>query len=182
MLKNSQSHYGWPSIIMHWLSAIAIFGLFGLGLYMVELTYYDDWYHGSTHWHESLGLLFFALLIIRLVWRQINPKPQPIADTKLQITMAKWAHRVLYLLMLLIPISGYLISTADGHAVALFDWLKVPSITGKVSNMETLSGQFHYWLSVVIIILSAGHVGASLKHHWFDKDETLKRMFHTKKQ
>jgi cytochrome b561 len=181
MLKNTSTHYGWPSILLHWLSALLIFGLFGLGLYMVELDYYDTWYHDSTHWHESLGLLFFALLVIRLIWRKVNPKPQPIATTPTQRLMANAAHWVLYLLMLLIPITGYLISTADGNTLALFSWLDVPSITGKVNNMETISGQFHYWLSIAIIVLSVGHIGAALKHHYFDKDNTLKRMLRTSK-
>jgi cytochrome b561 len=182
MFKNSTTGYGWPSIILHWLSALLIFGLFGLGLYMVELDYYDDWYHDSTHWHESLGLLFFALLVGRIIWRQLNPKPAPIATTQLQKWLARLAHGILYLLMLLIPISGYLISTADGHGVALFSWFKVPSITGNIDNMETISGQFHYWLSILIIALGAGHVGAAIKHHWLDKDDTLKRMLRTTKQ
>lgn len=182
MLNNSSTGYGWISILLHWLSALVVFALFGLGLYMVELDYYDDWYHDSTVWHEGIGLLFFALLLFRLVWRKFNPKPEPIADAPIQRLLAKLAHGSLYLLMLLIPISGYLISTADGHALALFDWFKIPSLTGNINNMETVSGQVHYWLSVVIIVLSVGHIGAALKHHLIDKDDTLKRMLRSEKK
>lgn len=177
MLKNTSNSYGWPSILLHWISALTIFGLFGLGLYMVELGYYDDWYHTAPHWHESIGLLFFVMLLFRLIWRGINPKPEPIAPNKWQKRLAKIAHATLYLLMLLIPISGYLITTADGHAMMLFDWFSIPSVTGNIDNLETLSGNIHYWLSIAIIALTVGHVGAALKHHWIDKDNTLKRMF-----
>ena len=176
MLKNSSTSYGWPSIVLHWLSAILLFGLFGLGLYMVELDYYDTLYHDSTHWHESIGLLFLGLLVIRLIWQQINSKPEPIAPNNVQKRIAKLAHWILYLLMLIIPVTGYLISTADGNTVALFSWFDVPSITGKINNMETISGLAHYWLSIAIVILVVGHIGASLKHHLLDKDNTLKRM------
>lgn len=175
-LKNTATAYGWVSIILHWLSALLIFGLFGLGLYMVELTYYDNWYHDSFVWHEGLGLIFFALLLVRLIWRQLNAKPTPITDSQWQAIVAHWAHRILYLLMLVIPVTGYLISTADGHDLALFNWFNLPSLTGKVDNMESISGQIHFWLSVVIITLTAGHIGAALKHHWLNKDETLKRI------
>jgi cytochrome b561 len=176
MLKNSTTTYGWLSIAFHWISALAIYGLFGLGLYMVDLSYDHEWNYLAPHWHESLGLLFLALLVARLIWRQINPKPQPLADSPFQTAVAKWAHWVLILLMLAIPITGYLISTAAGHDVKLFDWLDVPSITGKIGGMETLSGQFHYWLSVLIVALSVGHIAAAIKHHLLDKDNTLKRM------
>ncbi|MFT4925892.1 MAG: cytochrome b561 [Phenylobacterium sp.] len=175
-LKNTTDTYGWISISLHWICALLIFGLFGLGLYMVELTYYDTWYHDSFHWHESLGLIFAALLLLRIVWRLRNPKPTAIAANATQQAIARWAHRMLYLLMILIPVSGYLISTADGHDIALFNWLTLPSVTGKVSNMETISGQIHYWLSVAIIALTVGHIAAALKHHFIDKDNTLKRI------
>lgn len=181
MLKNTTSGYGWLSILLHWLNAIVIFGLFGLGLFMVELDYYDDWYHKSTHWHESIGMLFFMVLVFRFVWRQINIKPEPLSNSPLQRRIAKLAHLALYVLMFLIPISGYLITTADGHDIAVFDWFKIPSITGNIDNLETLSGTIHYWLSVAIIALSVGHLGAAFKHHFIDKDNTLKRMLRNNK-
>jgi cytochrome b561 len=180
MLKNSTNAYGWPSIIMHWLSAILIIGLFALGLYMVELTYYDDWYHQSTHWHESLGVLFAVLLVARLIWRQLNPKPTPIAPSQLQQRLATWAHHLFYLLMIAIPVSGYLISTADGHEVKVFEWFALPSVSGDINNLATISGDIHYWLSIAIIGLTLLHIAAALKHHFIDKDDTLKRIFKTK--
>ena len=177
MLRNTDNGYGWPSIILHWIGAIGVIGLFALGLYMVDLDYYDPLYHQSTHWHESLGILFLLLMAVRFIWRQFNPKPKPIAPNRMQAAIAHWAHRMLYLLMLLIPVSGYLIATADGHAVALFDWLEIPSVTGNQDGLEDTAGEVHYWLAVVAIALTVAHLGAAIKHHFIDKDDTLKRMF-----
>ena len=62
MFKNSKTSYGVVAIFLHWLMALTVFGLFGLGLYMVELTYYDSWYKGSLDLHKSIGLSLAAVL------------------------------------------------------------------------------------------------------------------------
>ena len=176
MLKNTTNSYGWPAIAMHWICALSVIGLFALGLYMVELDYYDTWYHQSTHWHESIGILFFVVLLMRIGWRLSNPAPQAIGDSPLQARLAHWAHMMLYVLMIAIPISGYLIATADGHDIAVFDWFEIPSLTGNVDNLEDVAGDIHYWLAVTIIVLTIGHLGAAIKHHFIDRDDTLRRM------
>ena len=176
MLKNTPNSYGWPSIVFHWLGAIFIIGLFALGLYMVDLSYYDELYNQAPHWHESLGIVFFVLLLARFVWRALNPKPEPISSHAWQRNLARYIHHLMYLLMFAIAISGYLISTADGRAVKLFDWLSVPAVTDDIHNLAIISGNIHYWLSIAIIALTVLHIAAAIKHHLIDKDQTLIRM------
>lgn len=176
MLKNSSKSYGWISIVIHWLMAIAIFFMFGLGLYMVDLTYYDAWYKGSLDLHKSLGLVLLGFLIFRIFWRVINTKPTALAGPKWQQRMAHWMHQSLYLVMLLLMVSGYLISTADGRAIVVFDLINISALPWQIENQEDIAGEIHAILSWLLMALSAAHALAALKHHFINKDRTLKRM------
>ena len=82
----------------------------------------------------------------------------------------------MYGLMLAMVVSGYLISTADGRGVAVFEWFSVPAITDDVDGMESLAGDWHRWLGWTLIILAGLHALAALKHHFLDHDDTLRRM------
>ncbi|MDQ4427428.1 cytochrome b/b6 domain-containing protein, partial [Thalassolituus sp.] len=83
-LKNTEHSYGWISITLHWLVALVVFGMFGLGLYMVELTYYDAWYKGSLDLHKGAGILLAIAVAARIIWRQMNPSPKGLSEKPLE--------------------------------------------------------------------------------------------------
>lgn len=178
MLKNTETSYGWLTIIIHWSMALSIFGLFGLGLYMVELSYYDAWYKGSLDLHKSIGILVFFLFIGRLAWRSINisPKSADPHASKFEIKSAHLVHIVLYILMAALFATGYLISTADGHAINVFDVLPVPAMPFAIENQEDIAGEIHEILAWSLILLAGVHALAALKHHFINKNKTLIRM------
>jgi cytochrome b561 len=178
MLKNTKTAYGLISILLHWVMALAIFGMFGLGLYMVELTYYDAWYNGSLDLHKSIGILLFSLLLFRTLWRclNINPDSADKNASQFELKSAHLVHLCLYLLMFTLMISGYLISTADGRSIAVFNWFSVHGFGSFVENQEDIAGVTHYYLAFTLIGLAALHALAALKHHFINKDNTLKRM------
>ncbi len=178
MLKNTETSYGWVAIILHWLMAITIFGLFGLGLYMVELTYYDAWYKGSLDLHKSIGIVLAALLIVRIIWRWINisPKSADKNASKLEIKSAHYVHILLYILMATLMLSGYLISTADGRAINVFYLISVPALPFAIDNQEDIAGSIHYFLAWSLVVLAGVHGLAALKHHFINKNRTLVRM------
>ena len=178
MLANSRENYGWISILLHFVCAIFIVALFTLGLLMVDWDYSHPYYYKGPHFHESFGIIFAIILAFRLIWRQVNPKPTPLTSSNKQARIATFVHQLFYLLMITIPISGYLISTADGRSLGVFNWFKVPAITDDIDNLATISGNIHYWLSIAIITLTVLHILAALKHHFIDKDNTLKRIIH----
>ncbi|MBB1391854.1 cytochrome b, partial [Shewanella sp. SG44-6] len=112
MLKNTPTGYGLVTIMIHWLSAIAVIGLFSVGYWMVDLTYYSSWYQTAPHFHKSVGLLLLGLTLLRFVWRTISHAPSPLSNHQpWEKRAAKWAHTALYTLMLLIMCSGIMIST-----------------------------------------------------------------------
>ena len=156
--------------------ALVILGLFGLGLYMVDLDYYNPWYHRAPFIHKSIGILLAVVFIFRLVWRQLNAVPQALATKAWQIKAAKMVHGVFYFLLILMFLSGYFISTADGRGISVFDWFEVPALVLGTEKQEDIAGELHEIFAWLLITLAAGHALLGLKHHFVDRDNTLKRM------
>lgn len=182
MWKDSAEGYGWTSILLHWLVAFSFFGLFGLGFWMVELGYYDAWYRTAPHWHKSVGILLAVLMIGRVIWRVSNIKPGPVGnDPKVLVLIAKLTHGVLYVGLFGLFISGYLISTADGRGIEVFDWFSVASLGELIENQEDLAGVIHKYLAYGLLGLVGLHALGAIKHHVINKDETLKRMLRSAK-
>ncbi|MCK9531026.1 MAG: cytochrome b [Gammaproteobacteria bacterium] len=175
--KNDKTRYGAVAAALHWLSAAAVFGLFALGLWMTGLTYYDPWYRLGPWWHKSFGVVLFGLTIVRLGWRFASIRPSPLpTHAPWERISAQAVHGLLYLLLFCVMLSGYLISTADGRAVSVFDGFAVPAIVTGIENQEDLAGTVHLWLATTLIGLAVLHLLAALKHHFIDKDRTLARM------
>lgn len=176
-LRNSFNRYGLVPVFIHWLVAIAVFGLFALGYWMVDLTYYDDWYRQGPDIHRSIGILLFAVMVFRVLWRLVDPAPSSLPNhQRWEILAAHAAHGLLYVLLFISMVSGYLISTADGSSISVFDWFEVPSVTGQVKGMEEIAGSIHYWSTWAIMVLAGIHALGALKHHVVDRDRTLLRM------
>ncbi|MCH1931535.1 cytochrome b [Shewanella sp. A25] len=177
MFRNNKKNYGLTAIITHWLSAIAVIGLFAVGVWMVELTYYSPWYKTAPHLHKSIGILLLVLTVFRLVWRWSNPKPAAESThTKLEKLAANIAHGVIYLLLLLIMIAGLLISMAEGRGIMVFDWFEVPGITPLMANQADVAGTIHQFAAYGLMGLVLLHGLGALKHHFIDKDATLVKM------
>jgi len=179
-LRNTEQSYGWVTIIIHWLMAAIIFSLFGLGLYMVELGYYDPWYRDALFLHKSIGVLIFLVLVFRIVWRVSSVKPlgeiASNARDRFEQAAAHYAHLGLYGLMLVLMLSGYLISTADGRGVDVFELFTVPALPFSIENQEDIAGDIHWFLAWSLMVLVAVHLLAAFKHHLINKDHTLKGM------
>lgn len=165
------------TICLHWIVAIAVFTLFGLGLWMVELDYYDPWYKKAPDIHRAIGICVFLAMLLRLVWRLARPAPGPVRG------LATWERRAsavvhwsFYLLVPLTALAGYLMSTADGRGVDVFNLFEVPATITSFANQEDVAGKIHWYLAVVLICVAALHGLAALKHHIVDRDQTLRRM------
>ena len=177
LIRNTSTAYGSVTIALHWLMALLMFSLFAVGLYMTDLGYYDSLYHILPWWHKSIGLLVMGLLLFRIIWKVSNPKPTALPTHKpWEVTLATWIHRVLYLLIFLIGISGYLISTAKGKGIEFFDWFEVPAFLELSADATDLVGEIHFYLAWSLILLAVAHAAAALKHHFIDRDDTLKHM------
>lgn len=176
-ILNSERGYGLVAIVLHWLVALVVVGLFALGMWMTGLTYYDDWYRRAPDLHKSLGVLLFLVMLFRVVWRVVNVAPDDEPGVgPLQSWAARVVHLSLYLLIFALLISGYLISTADGRPIGVFGLFEIPAVFTGYPNQEDLAGKVHWYLALTLIGLAGVHTLAALKHHFFDRDGTLKKM------
>jgi len=175
--RDSEHTYGLIAIALHWVIAAGVIGLFALGVWMVGLTYYDPWYNAAPDWHRSLGILLFTVLLARFVWRALLPRPAPEpAHKPWERVLGHAAHTLLNFLTFAVIVAGYLISSADGRAVAVFDWFSVPALMSGFERQESVAGDWHRWLAYALIGLVVLHALAAIKHHVIDKDRTLRRM------
>lgn len=177
MIANTNERFGLVSVLLHWITALTVFGLFGLGWYMVDLTYYDPLYKTLPHIHKSVGILLVLLFLFRVGWKWLNPAPRPVdGSSRFEIVAARIAHVAMYLLLAMIFTSGYLISTADGSSIDVFDLFAVPATLTSIPEQEDVAGLVHEYLAYTLIGLVLVHALAALKHHFLDRDDTLRRM------
>ncbi|WP_447528562.1 cytochrome b [Vreelandella sp. TE19] len=175
MWRNTRSGWGLMSISFHWLSALTIVGLFILGWWMTGLGYYDSWYNQGPWVHRSIGILLLFVTLARLIWRVCQPTPDG-EGSRFERMAAHVGHIGLYMLLLLVMLSGYLISTANGRGVSVFGWFEVPAFLAGLPNQASLAGDIHWYSAVTLIVIAAGHALAALKHHWLGRHKTLVRM------
>ena len=176
MLKDSRSGFGWITISIHWVSALLVLFLFGLGLYMTELSYYDEWYHKGPALHISLGLILLFITLFRVIWRNINPTPLDLSNKRFNNLLAKLVKISLYGLLFIVFITGYLITTAEGKPAEIFSVIKIPSVTELGADTVDFVGEVHEYLAWMIILLVALHAAGALMHHFIFRDRTLARM------
>jgi cytochrome b561 len=177
MWRNTDDVYGWVAVVLHWLVAVVVVGLFAMGLWMVELTYYDPWYRRATDIHKGVGILLFLVMLARLGWRLANPGRAPESThSRLERVASAMTHVLLYVLLFAVMTAGYLISTADGRAVDVFGLFGVPATIAGLPGQADIAGDVHLALAIALIMLAGIHALAALKHHFIDRDRTLVRM------
>lgn len=177
MIKNSTVRYGLLSRANHWVSALLVVTLFALGLWMVELDYYHAWYQTAPNLHRSFGVLLMVLTLTRIIWYQFSSKPKSLkTHSRIQIIAAKSVHYAMILLLFAMFVSGYLITTAKGDPLYIFGVIMIPATITGISNLEDYAGEVHELIAFTLMFLVFLHVAGALKHHFYDKDSTLKRM------
>lgn len=174
-MNNTVKNYNVVSRLLHWVSAITIFGMFGIGLWMVDLTYYSEWYKTAPDWHRSVGILLAIVTLGRMLWKHVTASP--IVEGKAyEVITAKIVHLLMYVLLFVLFVSGYLISTSDGRGIDVFTWFTVPSLGELFANQSDIAGNIHYYTACILVGLASVHALAALKHHIIDKDNTLRKM------
>ncbi|EIJ44219.1 cytochrome B561 [Beggiatoa alba B18LD] len=170
------ARYTPTAITLHWLIALLLFGLLGLGFYMSNLPLSPEKLQLYS-WHKWIGVTVFFLACFRLAWRMTHPAPALPAGMKWwEIYAAHAVHILLYGLMLAIPLSGWLMSSAAGFPVVYFGVLPLPDLVSKNTELRELFGAIHGSLNFLLIALIVLHIGAAIKHQWIAKDNLLKRM------
>lgn len=170
------SSYTTIAIALHWLIALGIFGAFSLGLYMHELPLSPTKLKLYSY-HKWTGVTIFLLGLIRLTWRATHPAP-PLPDhmPQWQRVSAHATHLLLYVLLVAIPLTGWLMSSAKGFQTVWFGVLPLPDMLDKNKELGDTLALVHKSLNFSMAALVIAHVGAAVKHHVVDHDGILARM------
>jgi cytochrome b561 len=168
--------YSATAIGLHWLIALLIVCGFYLGWIMTDIPGFTPTKLKYFSWHKWIGVTVFMLAVLRVIWRATHSAP-PMPDMpRWQIGVAHLTHFLLYVLMLVIPASGYLYSSAAGLQVVYLGVLPLPTIIGPDKALKATLRLVHIALNYTLLVLVAMHVLAALKHHFIDRDGLLGRM------
>lgn len=175
-IKNTYYSYGIVSITFHWLIALLIISMLALGLYMVDLPI------GLTkmklyRWHKEWGILILGIVLLRLFWRAINVRPRLNIEAWEKL-IARLTHHMLYILMVMMPLTGWCMSSAAGLSVSFFGIMVMPDIISPDATLRPIFAKLHQSLAYLLIALIILHVLAALKHHFINRDDVLRRMFY----
>ena len=174
--ETNAQHYTRSAILLHWLTAALIAVSVCIGLYMVELKL-SPLKLKLYSWHKWVGVTIFLIAAARLMWRAWHPAPAPpVNSPPWQRAAAAINHWALYALLICIPISGWLMSSAFGVPVKYFGVIPLPDLVEKNKELAEGLKLLHEVLVYTMLALVAMHVAAAVKHHVVDRDDVLHRM------
>jgi cytochrome b561 len=170
------ARYTRTAMLLHWLMAVLILGMFGLGIYMVDLPLSPQKLKLYSY-HKWAGITVLTLALLRVLWRILHqPPPLPASQPRWQQLAAHSAHGLLYVLIFVVPLTGWLMSSALGFPVVWFGVLPLPDLVDKDKELGELLKLVHRYLNYSFLVLVVGHALAAIKHQWLDRDGTLNRM------
>jgi cytochrome b561 len=177
-IRNSSQGYGLIAILLHWVMAVALIGMYASGTYMVGLGYYDSLYHTLPALHKATGVILGGLLLVRLAWVYSQPRPFPASGNAPAIIhlAATLGHVALYTLLLVVLVSGYLMSTSEGHSIRVFNLFELPALLPADKQRGELMGDLHEIAANLFIFMVSVHAMAAFIHHFYWKDNTLTSM------
>ncbi|MCS5708258.1 cytochrome b [Candidatus Berkiella cookevillensis] len=175
-LMNNEKRFGSLSKLLHW----TIFVLYVIQYFLVyRREYFPKDSPEKLQYillHKSFGVCVLALGLFMLMWRHVGTRPSLPPMPKIQVILAKIMHILLYLSMLVMPISGICMSMLSGRPVSVFGWFELPMLLAKNEALGGIFYKTHVFSSYAVIGLVAGHTLAALYHHFVNKDDVLKKM------
>ncbi|MCU7611855.1 cytochrome b [Anaplasma capra] len=169
--------YSLPVRALHWIMALGIVGILSLGLCMVYAPPADPSTKGLMFSiHKACGMVFFVLLIVRVVLRLSSTvPPYPEKMSKTSVILAKATHFFLYVLMLCMPVSGYFMSSAHGRPVHMV-YFTIPAIIPENESVADIFSGIHEVAAFTLVFMVALHILGAVKHLIFDKENVFKRI------
>lgn len=168
--------YTAPAVVLHWLIAGLIFVAFPLGVYMSDLPLSPTRLQLYSY-HKWIGISVLLLVGLRIVWR-LTHRPPALPDDlpRWQRAASHAVHGLLYLLILAVPLTGWLMSSAKGFQTVWFGVLPLPDLVEKNRELGQALGSAHQFLNYLLLALVILHVAAALKHHFLERRPFLQRM------
>jgi cytochrome b561 len=175
MQRYLQARFGAVAIALHWLTVVLVAANLALGVSMVPLPLSPQklsWYL----WHKWIGITVFLVTAARLAWRAGHRPPSPLPMPEWQRRAATLSHRVMYVLLAVIPVSGWLYSSSTGVQVVYLGLFALPDLVPKDRALAVVLKWVHFGLNSTLVLVVSLHAMAALKHRFVDRDATLSRM------
>jgi len=183
-IKNTPTRYGVISQALHWVIVALIITQYVLAK-LAESAGHDKAAHPAAALqqlallarHKSVGLTIFVLALLRLLWRWYSrPPPFPATMPRWQAIFAKLTHYAFYVLLLLLPMSGLVMSAASNYPVSYFGLFTIPNVVAPDETLKEIMKERHEMLFDILVIVAVMHVAAAFKHHFVDRDDVMRRM------
>ncbi|OMH25846.1 cytochrome b [Motiliproteus sp. MSK22-1] len=172
---DTELRYGSVSRFNHWVGALLVVGLLAIGLYFHDMPQGDE----KFFWirlHASIGMLGFAFLLFRILWRAMITGPQPAHQSRKLSILTVWSHRLILFLIVVLLVSGPFAIWSGGRPINVFDWVVIPGPIGKWTALHEILENIHGLAGRILMFLVIGHIVMAAKHHFVDKDQVMKRM------
>jgi cytochrome b561 len=174
--KNVQ-RYDKVAMALHWLVAIGVFVMIGLGWYMVDIPRNTPARSTFYNLHKSIGVTLAVIILIRAYWRWKHPPPPlPAGTASWIVNAARLSHNLLYALLIFMPTVGFIASNFTKFGVTYFGLFKIGPLFEENKTLYELFNGFHHAAAAVLVAVVAIHIAAALKHLLIDKDGVFYRM------
>jgi cytochrome b561 len=169
------NNYTRTAIALHWLVGALVIIALTVGWIMTDMAT-SPLKAQVFSWHKWIGVTVLGLMLVRVLWRLTHPAPAPLPMSRWQQLAAQALTGLLYLMLFLQPLSGWMFSNAAGRKVVYLGLVPLPNLVGKDKALADTVEGIHNAGAVIIAIVVGLHALASLKHHFVDRDDTLRRM------
>jgi cytochrome b561 len=170
------THYSAPTQVLHWLTAVLVLVAFIYGPGGSEERVYAAARDFERQLHETLGLCVLGLVVLRLLWRALDRRPQPPPAARWMRLTAGVVQAALYVLLFAVPLTAITGAWLEGHALTLLGGAMVPPPLARSHELGATLAEVHTWLGDAILWLAGAHAAAALFHHYVLKDEVLRSM------
>lgn len=172
MIRNDEARFGLLTRLIHWIMALLVIGMLGFGTYIARMEVDMSNFH-LFGWHKTIGIVVLTLVLVRLFWHRVSPPPGPMETVPVwQLRLARAAHLALYVLLIAVPLTGWIASAATGIDVVIFGRWTLPRIALVSEGWENAFFVAHGVLTKLLAVLVVLHVAGALHR----SDGTLRRM------
>ena len=175
-IRNTAERFGLVATSLHWLTLILLIAAFTLAISMVNMPFSPRKLEFYS-WHKWVGVTIFLVAVLRLGWRLADPVPPAPAETPAwQRRLAGLSHTALYAILIIMPVTGWIMSSALNLPVVYLGLIPMPSPFGVDRELGEAMKVVHLALAITLLMLIAVHVAAAIYHHFALRDDVMRRM------
>ncbi|MFD1195342.1 cytochrome b [Seohaeicola saemankumensis] len=177
-MQSQQDRYKAPARWLHWLVAVLVLAMVPVGFLMVQQGIGRSLQNALFLFHKNMGVVVALLVLLRVLYRWRNPPPPlPASLPSWQRRVSAATHGLLYALIVLMPLSGYVRVRAGGFPIEVLDRLGVGSLLPRSEALANTAKSLHYAGALALVVLLALHIGAALQHGLIKRDGIMGRMW-----